>query len=175
MSGTMEHMIDKEKLKKRFNINSLRTNEKGCKLWSENDSDWYGSFRFGNKIVKAHRAAYILFIGDIPEGMHVCHTCDVKNCVNPDHLFIGTHRDNMIDMHSKGRWRTGNYGDHLKLSQAMADLIYWDSRSHQIISNEYGISRSLVSNIKNNRVWREREILSDFDKLRFRVMASKLC
>ena len=128
----------------------------------------------GNKLVKAHRAAYMLFVGEIPEGKQVCHTCDVKNCVNTDHLFVGTQQDNMLDMHKKGRWRTGNFGNHLKLSEAMADMIYHDPRSHQDIADDYGLSRTLVSQIKNGKTWRKERAIPKEQADRIAKMTERL-
>ena len=61
------------------------------------------SFRY----TSAHRYAYELFVGPIPDGKHVLHRCDNRACCNPEHLFIGTHTDNMRDMHKKGRGPRG--------------------------------------------------------------------
>jgi hypothetical protein len=79
-------------------------NWKGCIT-----SGGYGGFRFHAKDgeMGAHRASWIINFGDIPDGMWVLHRCDNRKCVNPNHLFLGTHQDNVDDMMTKGRghWR----------------------------------------------------------------------
>lgn len=81
--------------------------ETGCWLWqgATNNPDLkqaYGIFQMDKKKHGAHRAAWIMFRGEIPEGMLLCHKCDVKLCVNPDHLFVGTYSDNLEDAFKKG-------------------------------------------------------------------------
>ncbi len=76
----------------------------GCWLWQAcvNNSG-YGGFNINRKWVMAHRVAWEIAYGSIPKGVHVCHHCDTTNCVNPDHLFLGSRFDNMQDAVKKKR------------------------------------------------------------------------
>lgn len=73
--------------------------------------DGYGSYtpiRYqGRKIQKAPNIAYLIVYGGLPKGAYICHKCDNKKCVNPNHLYAGTSQDNVIDMHDRGRYRGG--------------------------------------------------------------------
>ena len=75
-----------------------------CWIWTAAlNGAGYGVFRLKDHNSLAHRFAYECLVGPIPAGMQVCHHCDNPPCVRPEHLFVGTHQDNMADMHAKGR------------------------------------------------------------------------
>lgn len=75
-----------------------------CWIWKGSKfTSGYGDLSFFPSERRAHRASWVIHYGKIPKGLHVLHKCDVKDCVNPEHLFLGTHRENMQDMVRKGR------------------------------------------------------------------------
>jgi hypothetical protein len=79
-----------------------------CWLWTGAlNTSGRGILRVNYKTVQAHRLSYERYKGSVPPGMCVCHTCDVGNCVNPEHLWLGSHQDNMSDMAKKGRSTKG--------------------------------------------------------------------
>ena len=92
-------------LQQRLLEGSIPVPEAGCWLWlGLTDMDGYGRLTYQYADLRAHRAAHDAFVGPIPEGMFVCHKCDTPACINPQHLFLGTARDNTADMIAKGRF-----------------------------------------------------------------------
>ncbi len=79
--------------------------QEDCWLYSKLIMKGYGHLNVYGIKIGAHRISYEIHVGEIPEGMYVCHKCDVRNCVNPNHLFLGTHLDNMRDMAVKNKLR----------------------------------------------------------------------
>lgn len=85
----------------------------GCWLWEgAKYGNGYGWIKSFGRIVSAHRFSYELHKGPIPDGMHILHSCDVKHCVNPDHLRTGTHAENMVEAGERGRMRSGSSHPH---------------------------------------------------------------
>lgn len=131
-----------------------------CWLWRNNPNN-YGHFMFNGKVYKAHRFSYEMYKGPIPEGLLVCHHCDTPGCVNPEHLFIGTLKDNAIDMVNKGRHKgsahSGEKHHNAKLTKEQVILIRKKAENGESIknlSNLFGITRSHVQNIVNHIAWK---------------------
>lgn len=97
-----------EETKERFLKHVDKKGDDDCWEWTgARFEKGYGAFKFMGKIARASRVAYTLYIGEIPNELHVLHQCDNPPCVNPNHLWLGTHIDNMRDMIKKGRQRIG--------------------------------------------------------------------
>lgn len=122
------------------------------------DNCGYGRFRFNGKAILAHRASYEIYNGVAPGKMDVLHSCDNPRCVNPMHLSLGTHDDNMRDMARKGRAFKNQGEKHpgAKLSNEKAFEIRWYSAmgySHPVIAAMYGVTRQLISGIVRDEQW----------------------
>lgn len=92
-------------LKKRI-LDRIQVDESGCWLMGRNQNQ-YPKIDYQGEEYLAHRLSYALYKGPVPDSMLVRHTCDVRGCLNPDHLTLGTHKDNSEDMVKRGRQRTG--------------------------------------------------------------------
>lgn len=141
-----------EILKKRFEDKFTPDPNTGCWLWiASHFSSGYGAFKIAKKARRAHRVSWELANGEIPEGVLVCHKCDIRSCVNPEHLFLGTNADNTRDMQEKGRIPTA------KLTGEQV-LEIRDLRSKGFLLKElaliFGVSKPLVCNIINNKRWK---------------------
>ena len=113
----------------------------------------YGSFFNGRAVEHAHRVAYRLAHGTFPGEKSVCHRCDNPRCVNPAHLFLGTHDDNMADMARKGRSTHGERHSRHKLSVEQVRAIRFDPRERAVVAAEYGVAAPTISNIVNSKTW----------------------
>lgn len=128
-----------------------------CWLWDGRLNErGYGSFRLHNQHISAHRAAYLLFKGPICGGLHVLHSCDVRHCVNPDHLRLGTHLENMREMVAKGRHVAprGERARSAKLNEDEVRAIRLEDGPAWKVGSRYGVSASLIQAIRNNKIWR---------------------
>jgi len=134
--------------------------ESGCWIWMAGRcSHFYGRLKIKGKVENAHRASYREFVGEIPDGLFVCHKCDIPECINPDHLFLGTYADNMEDMRRKGRGRviagSGNY--HAKLTEHDVLLIRGEldcGTSIAELAERYGVVNSTISMIGTRQRWK---------------------
>lgn len=128
-----------------------------CMIWQGTlNANGYGVFTRKRRQIKAHRAAYEAARGPIPEGLCVLHKCDVRACVNPEHLFLGTRIDNQKDMAAKGRAARGERNGACKLSDAKVPLLRFNYAlggvSQRTLAYQFGVSQSLVSQIVTGRI-----------------------
>lgn len=136
-----------------------------CWLWTKTiDKKGYGEVHH-TKRTFAHRVSWMLHFGEIPKGLFVCHHCDVRNCVRPDHLFIGTNYMNVQDRERKGRGRyvvpirQGEAHCCAKLTneivlQIRADGRFKTKEFRREMAAKFGVSSGHILNVMHGRTWR---------------------
>lgn len=144
-------------LSERLNQRSQINQETGCIEWTGSvNTSGYGHIRHGGKLVLVHRAAWELKNGPISDGLQVLHKCDNRTCRNEEHLFIGTHKDNMVDRDTKGRNIAfpGEMHANAKLTEKQIKEIREDLRTQMEIARDYGVCQALISKVKRGEAWR---------------------
>ena len=144
-----------DKLEQRFFSKVEKTET--CWNWVAGTDKGYGVFDLKGKKVGAHRASWIINIGQIPEGKQVNHKCRNLICVNPDHLYIGTQKDNVRDQIKDGTISRGEGrpatslrdSDIPEIRRLISRYVY-----QFIIAELYGVTRSVICNINRGRTWR---------------------
>jgi hypothetical protein len=149
----------------RFYNHTKRDEETGCLLWIGGLNDQgYGKFWFNNKPVRAHRWLFEYLNGKLPKNIEVCHKCDIRNCVEPLHMFTGTQGDNIRDCRNKNRMRglleKGEGNPSAKLTEK--DVLFIrkfcipnDSiNGCKEFAKKFNVSAPTITNILKGRKWK---------------------
>jgi HNH endonuclease len=151
-------------VKERFMRHVEVVTESGCWIWTSYvNSSGYGLAYFNGHTVTAHRVSYQMFKGAIPENLCVLHSCDVKCCVNPAHLSLGTHKQNSEQMIKRGRVARGKrlsdvrtHGEahhHCKITDEIAFFIRYSGLSLPTMVKRYGLSITQLHRIRAGTAW----------------------
>lgn len=129
-------------------------------LWTgSTNSDGYGYWRCNNQLLAVHRVSWIIHFGSIPVDLDVLHSCDIRPCIYPQHLFLGTHQDNMHDMAIKGRAisHSGSANGNAILTEDLVREIKVMLASNVLtrtaIAKQTGVSVTTISRIALGRTW----------------------
>ncbi len=145
-------------VKERFDTHWIPEPNSGCWLWTAFcDKRGYGKFSFNGHNRIAPRVSWEIHRSPIPQGLFACHHCDTPSCVNPDHLFLGTQKDNKQDSVKKGRYQGGGLRgednpDH-KLTRKQVAEIRASCFSQSKLAEIYGVDQSNISRIKSGKAW----------------------
>ncbi len=148
-------------LRNKLERESIPEPNSGCHLWLRAvRGHGYGVLWWEGGLVDVHRLSWAEANGPIPPGNVICHRCDVRLCINPAHLFLGTQADNLRDMALKGRasrkaraWPRGEKNRGAKLTASDVLAIRKDARSRVDIAAAYSVSYSAIARIKTRLRW----------------------
>lgn len=144
-------------LAQKLEFHSMPEPNSGCRLWTAHvNEDGYGIMWWAGEMQKAHRLSWMAHRGPIPDGLEVCHHCDVPSCIEESDLFLGTHQENIDDMITKGRgrWLRGSNHASAILNEEMVQQILRSERPQRELARRFGVSKSTIAMIKMRRIWR---------------------
>lgn len=143
-----------DRLKRRL-LAKYRADNNGCWIWTGSTAHYgHGIISVHGKHALAHRISWTLHHGPIPDGVMICHKCDVPACINPDHLYVGNAKTNSADMVSRNRIARGETSGTAKLTAKQVIAIRKDDRTRSDIAADFGVSTTMVNNIKSGKAWR---------------------
>ena len=149
-------------IKERFEAKFIPEPNSGCWLWTATtNQDGYGRFRYKDRLVGAHRFSLMVYREQENQELCVLHTCDGPCCVNPNHLFFGTHTDNMRDRKNKGRgFVPAKKGvEHYKAKFTEVDIVYirqqrMSGKTNVQLAGQFGVCSQTISNIIVGKTWK---------------------
>lgn len=168
--GSKDRLETKEEFLKRFESKVDKNSASGCWLWTASTfgGNRYGSFSIKGIDYSAHRVSYELYVGVDPGKLNVLHECDNGLCVNPNHLFLGTHKENMEDRGKKGRGNNPKGISHWNSKLNNKKILEIRSKYKKCknghdkdcyginkLSREYGVNPSTIHEILQNKIWKD--------------------
>lgn len=156
--------MELRKVKERFLEKVKVESGSGCWIWTAcHRKTGYGAFGFMGRTEYAHRASWLLFKGEIPTGFFVCHTCDTRSCVNPDHLFVGSCKDNMQDAARKGRmvipaasFKSDEKHQVSKLTnEQVRQIRAAPKKAYKGFASAFGVCKETIWNAREGRTFRD--------------------
>ena len=149
-----------DKLLDRFWSKVNKKGEDDCWKWRGAEAQGYGQFNISGKIYKTHRVSYYLITKVNLKELCVCHHCDNRKCCNPNHLFLGTHQDNMLDRDNKNRGVTFKGEEHGRAELTEAQVLEIRARyakggyTHRGLAEEYNLVHSQIGFIIRHQSWK---------------------
>lgn len=141
-------------------VSKVEARDNGCWEWTgATDLQGYGRIKSHGKSLRVHRLTYEIFVGSILDGMYILHRCDNRICVNPEHLVVGTQRDNIRDMYAKGRGvdNSGeNHGKAILTKDQVVEILDLLQRgySQKEIGQMYHVNSATINSIANGKSWK---------------------
>lgn len=145
-----------------------------CWIWKASPASRYGKYMIEKRYISAHRISWLFFVGTIPKGKYLCHTCDNMKCVNPAHLFLGSPRDNTQDMIRKGRNRKGeSHGNSKLCDKDIFEIAYMYNEGYtkKHIAKKFKVSDVTIDNIIQRRIWTHIDILIKHGNNKFKLLS----